>query len=171
MSETLLHGIERWGKTKCVILDVYKNSHGSVPVVWNFMANRFANVQSYYHLQDDLLWKLAYKPEIPSAFRNVMLMTYDRAVLLQDDVPQAISDIQTFLNEFPLPSCTINHWAQIAEDLNTHHQSKKFIGFGFCMTTIGDTFFEGEEYKKRHLYLNKKIQWKEDGFFNVYSNR
>lgn len=169
MSETWLHGIRRWGEGACPILESYENSHGSAPVVWNFMTQRFADAESYYHIPDEVLWKLAYRKDIPEHYRRVMLMTYDRAVILQADIEQAISDLHRFLDDFVFPSNRVNHWGQIAEDLKTYSSTKKYIGFGFCMTTIGDTFFQGEEYKKRHFYKHHKIRWKEEGFFSVYA--
>lgn len=133
------------------------------------MTQRFTDADRYYKLEESKLWKLAYREDIPVAYRNVMRMTYDRAVILQADVIQAVNDIEQVLASFAFPSNQVNHWPQIAEDLKNYAASKKYIGFGFCMTTIGDTFFRGEEYKKRHFYKYQKIRWREDGFFNVYA--
>lgn len=168
MSETWLHGIRRWGEGVCPILETYDNAYGTANVVWDFMAQRFEGAQSYYGIDEEKLWKLAYRQDIPEHFRRVMLMTYDRAIILNANVEQAVRDLNLFLNEFVFPMNVVNHWPQIAEDLEFYSKSKKYIGFGFCFMAAGDTFFEGEIYKKRHFEKNHKIKWREEGFFSVY---
>jgi hypothetical protein len=171
MSETWLHGIPRWGVKECPVLESYQNSHGGAPVVWNFMAQRYLNVPHYYHLDnDDLLWATSRNEKADLAHRKVMTMTYDRAVILREHVDQAVKHIHEFLAEFQYPMNTVNHWAQIAEDLQKHNQKGKYVGFGFCMTTIGETLFQGEEYLKNGKYRRSKIEWKRDKFFPVYTD-
>lgn len=171
MSETWLHGIPRWGVTKCPVLEGYENSHGSAPVVWNFMSSRYLGVDSYYQLDNiSLLWATAHDKEIDIAHRMVMMMTYDRGVILSEHVDQAVKHIHEFLAEFQFPSNKVNHWVQIAEDLQKHNRKGKYVGFGFCMTTIGETFFEGEEYEKNGKFCRHKIDWKGDKFFPIYKD-
>lgn len=172
MSETWLHGIPRWGAKQCPVLESYQNSHGSAPVVWNFMSKRYLGVEHYYQLDsDELLWATSRNDAIDLAHRKVMVMTYDRAVILSEHVDQAVKHIHAFLSEFQFPSNHVNHWAQIAEDLEKHNQKGKYLGFGFCMTTIGETFFEGEEYQKNGKYRRHKIDWKGEKFFPVYKDK
>ncbi|MCP0917812.1 hypothetical protein MUB04_14850 [Acinetobacter indicus] len=169
MSETLLHGIPRWGVKQCPVLESYQNSHGSAPVIWNFLTQRFLNKSSYHLLDEDKeLWGLSKRSDVPKAYQQVMKMTYDYAVILSEDIPQAIADIETILKEFPLPTNRVNHWAQIAEDLQKHNTKGKYVGFGFCMTSIGDSFFYGEEYIKNGKYLRHRIDWRGKGFWNIY---
>lgn len=169
MSETLLHGIPRWGIKECPVLESYQNSHGSAPVIWNFLTQRILNKRSYYLLDDDKeLWSLSRRSDVPEPFRQVMKMTYDRAVILSANIPRAVADIETILKEFPLPTNQVNHWAQIAEDLQKHNAKGKYLGFGFCMTTIGETFFQGEEYEKNGKWLRRRIDWKGEGFWSIY---
>lgn len=170
MSETLLHGIPRWGIKVCPVLAEYKNSHGTAPAVWDFLSNRFLNKKNYHHIEDiNDLWKISRRDDVPEALRQVMKMTYDNAIILNEDIPQAVKDIEVYLKEIPLPSQYINHWAQIAEDLAYYGATGKYVGFGFCMTTIGETPFEGEEFKKNGKWKRHKISWKEEGFWNIYA--
>lgn len=170
MSEVRLYGIERWGKTVCPLLEDYNQASGGAIAIWNFMANRFAGVDSHYFMDETALFRLAYQTHIPEHFRRVMLMTYDHAIILSEHVDQAVIDINLYLNEMYFPSNKVNHWAKIAEDLASYNQTNKYVGFGFDMYASGDRLFEGEEYKVRHLYKNKKIKWKEDGYFSVYNH-
>lgn len=171
MSELYLRGIDRWGNTYCPVLESYEGGRGGCITIWEFMAKRFAGVESLYFLDDTTLFRLAYQTKIPEHFRRVMVLTYDRAVLLNEHVDQAVKDINLVLNEFSFPSNQLNHWVQIAEDLEKHSKSKKYIGFGFNMFVDDDMFFEGEVYKKRHLEKRKKIDWRGEGYFSVYDHK
>jgi hypothetical protein len=168
MSEIYLRGIDRWGNSYCPVLESYEGAGGGAITIWNFMAQRFAGVESHFFMDETTLFRLAYQKKIPEHFRRVMLLTYDKAVLLNSNVDQAIKDINLVLNEYAFPTNKMNHWIQIAEDLKNYSHSKKYIGFGFNMYVGGDNFFEGELYKKRHLEKRKKIEWKANGYFSVY---
>lgn len=85
------------GEPICPILESYQNSHGAAPVVWNFISQRFCNADRYCLVDEKILFKTAYREDIPEPFRKVMLMMYDRAVILNQHVGQAIQDIHTFL--------------------------------------------------------------------------
>ena len=170
MSQVYLRGIDRWGNPYCPVLESYSGRYGGAITIWDFMARRFAGVDGHYFMDETTLFRLAYQKKIPEHFRRVMLLTYDKAVLLNSHVDQAVKDINLLLNEFAFPSDKLNHWVQIVEDLENYGKSKKYIGFGFNMIVDGDNFFEGEPYLKRHMEKRKKIEWKADGYFSVYDH-
>lgn len=165
-----LRGIDRWGNPYCPVLEDYKNPYGGAITIWDFMTQRFAGVECHYFMDETTLFRLAYQKKIPEHFRRVMLLTYDKAVLLNNHVDQAVKDINLVMNEYAFPTNKANHWPKIAEDLAKYSNSKKYIGFGFNMIVDGDNFFEGEIYQKRHMEKRRKINWKGEGYFSVYDH-
>lgn len=172
MSTTMIYVIKRWGVKSVPIIAEYQNSHGSAPVVWDFMAQRYLG-EEYHHRLKDMgeLWNTSYREDIPMEYRRVMKVTCDRAILLNENALEAVSHIRKFVDEFPHPSNKVNHWAQIAEDIELFHSQNKYIAYGLRMTSMDENDFHGEPFMKRGKEHYHKINWKELGYFDAYASK
>jgi hypothetical protein len=122
-------------------LEELGNSHGSAPVVWTAFGEKYLGLTGARAMFSDLLWTIHKLPNIPSHHRMMMMMTYDNAIVMKKDYPQAAKDIRAFLEDFPLKDGWVNHWPRIAEIFESDPECPSI---GFHMTSVGEDPFQGD---------------------------
>jgi hypothetical protein len=114
------------------------NSHGSAPVVWDALAQRYLGCGEfgYIHLpNDDILWQLYKHLGVPTAHRAVLVMTFDHAWVSKANYERAAGDVRAFLADFPQRPDRVNHWPRIAEIFES---KPTWPGVAIWHTSVGD---------------------------------
>lgn len=121
-----------------------RNSHGSAPVVWNVMCQKYLGAKEFtYGLYDSLdkLWPKYKDLSIPEHHRAVLMMTYDLAYVEKKNFQRAARDIRQFLKDFPPKQGYVNHWSKIAK---VYESDPDCEAIGIHQTSVSDNPFEGE---------------------------
>lgn len=129
----------------------FRNSHGSAPVVWDLMAQKYLKLPPFnYMFNTDKLWPLWKRKDIPESHRAVLGMTYDNAVIAKKDFGRAAKDLRFFLNDFYFNPEHENHWPAILNILESELDCDA-IGFHWTSVTedpfLSDFDEDLDEYK------------------------
>lgn len=161
MSTTTIKSV--WPGEKAEDLRELRNSHGSAPVVWNEIAKHYLGLKDLeYIFHDEAVWPLYKRADMPSHHRNVLLMTYDRAMVLKPNYKQAAADIRAFLADFPVNLDRVNHWPSIADLFDSDPDCP---AIGFYMTSVGEDPFVGDWNEEAEDY--DAPDWSQ--FWDVYA--
>ncbi|EPC3488057.1 hypothetical protein ACRZCU_000147 [Citrobacter freundii] len=128
-----------WPGEKSGELKELRNSFGSAPVIWDHMANRYLG--HGWMFDNDKLWPLARRLDIPSHLRAVLAMTYDNMIVLRDDYARAAECIRQYLDEYPVGENKVNHWPAIAELFESNPDCP---AIGLWCTSVCENPFAGE---------------------------
>lgn len=164
MSTTTVKGINP-GEPADDILEL-RNSHGSAPVIWDTMAQKYLGLAPFaYSFNDEKLWPLWKDLSIPEHHRAVLGMTYDGVVVSKSDYERAARDIRAFLVDFPPNPEYVNHWVAIAE---MFEGKPDYEGIGFHWTSVSEDPFEGEYDEETEEYgpVNLDGKWSLYHFFD-----
>jgi hypothetical protein len=138
-----------------------QNSWGSAPYVWEQMGMRYLGWSQLKIGEVDKLWPLYLREDIPFHHRAVLVMTFDRAYIGDDNCHRAAECIRMFLRDFPPPPTHVNHWEKIA---NYMEQKPNFRGIGFQHTTVAEYLWIGKYNECKEVY--DPIDW--DRFYDVF---
>jgi len=143
-----------WPGERYETLQEMKNSFGGMIPVWDSMATHYlgAGEYGYYALRDDMskLWKLAYNPAVAKHHRAVLMMTYDKVILMAQDYAEAAEDIRKFIVDFPPKPGYSFHWHMIANHLENKAKDVEMKNptaspaVGWWMTTVVNCPFDGK---------------------------
>lgn len=97
---------------------VLNNAWGAGPAIWDAVCKKYLGNESAWKLDTKMgpLWRDA---RLPSHQRAVLAMTYSDVMILKKDYAQAASDIRKWFKDFPRTPNTANHWASIADLLES----------------------------------------------------
>jgi len=121
------------------VLEEFKNSHGTAPVIWGSLCERYLNTGNWL-FAGDALWTIHKRADIPMHQRMVMMMTYDNMVVLKKDYKKAAQNIFAFLQDFPPKLGYVNHWERIAEIFESDPDCP---AIGFHFTSVNEDPFNG----------------------------
>lgn len=132
--------------------EILKNSFGTCPVIWEQLGKKYISPNFHFFHEETIkkLWDLWKDPIIPLPYRAVLLITFDRAYVVQDDFQKLAGDIDIFLRDFPKDPAKVNHWPRIAEIL----RSSKSVGIGLYGSSAGENPFDApwEDQEEREVY-------------------
>lgn len=138
-----------------------RNSWGSAPVIWEIITKNYTSCPNWMICND--LWDKYKDLSIPKYQRAVLLMTFDRAYIKQENYKQASSDINQFISDFNIDN---SHWPEIASIFDERSKLEKSNeGIGFHMTSCSDNPFEGEFDEETEKYT---ANWKDA--FEIYDD-
>ena len=139
MSSTIIKAL--WPGEKQEDYCELRNSWGSGPVIWEWLAQRYLDYEPWTSLSKiEPIWKLAENENIPLHCRAVLMMTFDRAYVAREHYSRAAADIRRVLTDFPSPEGA-NHWPEIAD---LFQADPDIPAIGFRLTTVSDDCFWGE---------------------------
>lgn len=148
MSYTTIKAI--WPGEKHEDLQELKNSHGSAPVIWAALCEKYYGTKNYMMPGIlDRLWPRWKNLSIPEHHRSVLMMTYDRAYVVKKDYARAAKDIRNFLTEFLLDRDYINHWPTIAK---LYESDPDIPAIGLYCTSLSEDPFEGPWNEEKEEY-------------------
>lgn len=137
MSYTTVKAV--WIGERVEDLHEFRNARGSAPVVWNEMAKRYLGLRDHQYLFCcDNIWPLYRRSDVAAHHRNVLLMTYDDAIVTKANYKQAAADIRAFLVDFPPQQHFVNHWPHIASIFDSEPDCP---AIGFHMTSVSEDPF------------------------------
>jgi hypothetical protein len=157
MSRTTIKAL--WPGEKHADLKELRNSHGSAPVVWDEISQKYLGTEPFAYSRDiDKLWPLWKDESIPLHQRAVLTMTYDNVYVAKADYAQAAKDIRAFLIDFPEKPGYSNHWNTIAEIFESNPD---IPAIGFHWTSVCCDPFEGSwnEEKEDFDPFDWSITW------------
>ncbi len=145
MSYTSIYSV-KFSKS-CEEIAELRNSHGSAPVVWDLLAQKYLGTQPFqYWSVTDRLWPLYQDKKLPAHHRAVLGLTFDRAYLDHKNFKRAAEDIRKFLSDFPPNPEYVNHWPKIADII----ENAKEKNIGFQHTSVSENLFvEGSRVIKK----------------------
>lgn len=139
MSYTTIKAI--WPGEKHEDLQELRNSHGSAPVIWDAMCQKYLGTEPFmYFSVTDKLWPLWKDMSIPEHQRAVLFMTYDQVYVSKKDYARAAADIRKFLQDFPQSSERVNHWPAIAA---LFESDPDIPAIGLHCTSVSEDPFQG----------------------------
>ena len=138
MSYTTIKAI--WPSEKHEDLEELRNSHGSAPVIWGALCERYLGGRNDWLFNAKKLWPLYKNNEVPKCMRAVLMMTFDRAYVERKDYSQAAADIEEFMKIAPPPENHVNHWPHIAE---LFRSNPDIPAIGLYCTSVSEDPFQG----------------------------
>lgn len=147
MSYTTVKAI--WPGVKHEDLEELRNSHGSAPVIWGALCERYLGGRNQWLFNSDALWPLYEREDVPACMRAVLMMTFDRAYVEKKDYAKAAADIREFLRVAPPPPQNVNHWPRIAD---LFESDPDIPAIGFHCTSVSEDPFQGEWNEEREDY-------------------
>jgi len=148
MSRTTIWNIY---KTKATIHSELSNAWLSAPPLWNFLCSTYLEGKNW--LQEtytSALWDLWKNSNVPVFLRCSLLMTFDKGVVLVDDLPDAAEycrHTHHFLGNN-------SHWNSIAEalaDIWMLHDYRLF-GVGLGCTSVSDPWWGYNKNQWKELF-------------------
>lgn len=136
-----------WPGEKSGELKELRNAFGSAPVIWDYMANRYLG--HGWMFDNDKLWPLAKRLDIPFHLRAVLAMTYDNMIVLRANYARAAECIRQYLNEYPVDENRVNHWPAIAELFESNPDCP---AIGLWCTSVCENPFAGEWNEEADKY-------------------
>lgn len=161
MSYTTVKAV--WPGEKHEDLEELRNSHGSAPVIWGALCERYIGERNAWLFNPEPLWALYKRQDIPSCLRAVLMMTFDRVYVEKKDYGRAAEDIREFLRIAPPPENFVNHWPRIAEIFES---DPDIPAIGFCCTSVSEYLFNGEWNEEKEEYAPP--EWSR--FWSVYDD-
>ena len=131
-------------KTTAHVIAEYRNSHGSGPPIWAIMGTRYLGWDSPYRWEDNNLWGLYKKQEIPLQWRFALLLTCDGALIpaKKEYLEQAAGWCELVGKELEVDAIwgtsKVNHWAAIGKDIRNYKPKARVIGLGLGCTSVCD---------------------------------
>lgn len=128
-------------------IDEYRNGHGTASVLWALLSDKYLGVGPYGYTHNkadtDRLWKLYLDPRVPNHLRICHLWTFDNA-FWPLDVRETLVDAceETFLALRSYNGATVNHWHQLAIDLQRIPKKPRCYGIGLTCTSVSDGWSE-----------------------------
>jgi hypothetical protein len=150
MSYTTIKSV--WPGERADDIEELRNSHGSAPVIWGDMGQRYLGCGRFevmWGSNADNLWPLWKRKDIPLHHRAVLALTYDNVLLMKADYARAAADIRAYMKDFPPQSGYVNHWSRIAEILES---SPDCPAIGFHWTSVCEDPFQGDYNEDREDY-------------------
>lgn len=142
-----------------------RNSHGSAPVIWDAMCQKYYGTEPHAYMYDgtmERLWPRYKDLGIPEHERAVLMMTYDRAYVSKANYERAATDIRKWLEGHPPKEGYINHWNEIAGIFESNPDCE---AVGLYCTSVSENPFYGEWNEEAEDY--DPIDW--DSTFEIYS--
>lgn len=139
-----------------------QNAHGGCIVIWDQVAVKYLNKKPFqYFTCTEEIWPLWKNKNLPEHHRAVLGITYDNALVLKEHFLRAASDIEKYLEDFPIDKNYVNHWEEI---LKVFKSNPNCEAIGFYWTSVGEDPFLGEYNEKTEDY--EKLSWEK--FWSVY---
>jgi hypothetical protein len=142
MSYSELFGVFPGEDRDAVSLLELKNGHGTAPVVWNEMSQRWLGWEEHQYFMHgiegmDPLWQLYQHLGIPAAHRAVLVFTFDRAYVEKQHYDRFARDVECFNDSrmhYTNPHW-VNHWPKVAE---LFASEPEYPAIGLYATSVGD---------------------------------
>jgi hypothetical protein len=151
MSYTTIKAI--WPGEKHQDIEELRNGHGSAPVIWGALAERYLGQGRYSWLVEDrdasAIFGLYKSPRVPASLRAVLAMTFDRAYVEKKDYKAAARDIREFLRIAPAPADHVNHWPRIADLFDS---DPDYPAIGLHCTSVSEDPFQGPWNEEKEDY-------------------
>ena len=137
-----------------------KNSHGTAPIIWNNLAQKFFGISRRDFIPNpEKVWPLFKDKKISQQIRATLGMTYNGCVIVKSDFEKAANDINLFLKEFPADGFYQNNWKKIQEIFESNPDCD---AIGFHLNTMSENPFSAEASKKENK--NKELE----NFWHLY---
>lgn len=154
MSYSTIYSISDAGR--CTELLELRNSHGSAPVIWQKMSEKYFGTTGAYGgvgggwmERIDDLFEIAKKPSTSIVDRALIWMTADLAIIEKEHFSKAAADIRQFLKDFTFDPQYVNHWPRIAEFYDSKPKVRRI---GIQHTSVSENPFEGPWNEKKERY-------------------
>ncbi len=140
MSHTTIYAISKCGVPR--YYEEFANSHGSAPMIWQALCKAWLGMseREYYGRRLDELWPLADDISKPESERVVLQSTFDRAVVMRDDMLRLADAFDAFAEKYAKPGyvCSLPEQARVLREMH----AQGFIGACWNQTSVnGDVFW------------------------------
>lgn len=116
-----------------------RNAWGSAPAVWGALGKRYLDSEgAVFHRNGADIWALAKRQDIPRSTRAVLVMTFDKAIIMRKDYAQAADDIEDAIHQLGMAK---SHWPRIADLLRSNPECP---AIGFHWTSVTEDPFQGD---------------------------
>lgn len=129
-----------------------RNSHGSAPIVWDAMCQRYEGAAPFRCMWDgslDRLWPRWKDASLPEHHRAVLMMTYDHAWVAKANYARAAADIRAWLKDFNVDAKYVNHWPRLADIFES---DPPHPGIAIYQTSVSENPWQGEYDEEKEDY-------------------
>lgn len=133
-------------------IEELRNSHGSAPIVWDAMCQRYEGSEPFRCMFDgslNRLWPRWSDQSIPEHHRAVLMMTYDHSWVAKANYARAAADIEAWLRDFHIDAKYVNHWPHVAALLKS---DPPYPGFAIYQTSVSDNPWHGPWDDEKEAY-------------------
>lgn len=138
MSHSTLYAVYR---TKATALAEYRNGHGTAPMIWGLLSERFLGVDFHMSMSGDVepLWKLAYDKSVSEHLRITHAFTFDQGMCRLANTERLIPSLRKAdADIIESKEGRWSHFNQIANSLEDHKSDHRMIGYGLGCTSVSD---------------------------------
>lgn len=120
-----------------------RNAWGGPAYIWTSLFDRYLKDPfieydswlSRFSRNDNSLWQLVDREDIPAALRAVHYSTYDRAIIRREHFQQFAADLREFVATFPTTGvCHLPAWADFVEKCDAE-------AIGFYGTSVSENLW------------------------------
>lgn len=151
MSYTRVYAMPKTGPVEPV--ETFRNSYGFGARIWTSMSLRYFNEKPDMFGEGAIqkVWDLWKNPEVPVAYRAVMLSTFDYAVIEWERLREMAAHYRAFRTSMPVEEQAADHLLEISELLEDLFigQRRDMAGVCFYPMSVAEDLWEvpddGEE--------------------------
>lgn len=148
-------------KTKTKHLAEFPNGHGTAPVIWGYLCEKYLGQEkiAWLHGHDNKkLWDLVWDNNVPKDFRIVHAFTFDHAVCPNDKIKDLAESCLSVYQKTIDPT-QVNHWENIGNFLKSFKPISRSKGVGLSCTSVCDNWIGWGRY----------VKIKGDNSWNIFS--
>jgi len=133
-------------KTTSKELTEYHNGHGTAPVIWGYLCEKYLKQERHQWVcsaDNQPLWDLAYDDNLPKSLELMHRMTFDHALCLPKDLKELSKQIREACEIINCSSEWSNHWWSISNDLaDCEIKDKRCLGVALSCTSVSDPWID-----------------------------
>lgn len=141
--------------SRSTLLRVYKskacwdvelsNGHGTAPVLWDYLQQKYLPEGQSWITSCREVWKLFDSPGVSERHKLGLLLTFDRSVLLKKHLLRSVAPLKELAAEmtgFCSAKQWVNHWPAVASFVEAMAAKKDYrmIGIAINCTSVADVW-------------------------------
>ena len=144
MSHSTMYGVPKKGEIRA--LEEYQNSHGTAPVIWGYLYDKYVpKAHSYdcWGTHNEKLWALSDDPRLSRHEKICLWLTFDHCMVKTKDIPVVVEALRQLYKDTFNPEY-VNHLSKLADDMEALQKSRKFVALCFIWTSVADDIWDSQ---------------------------
>lgn len=136
MSFSALYAVS---KTKARSIGEFRNSHGTAPLIWDYLCQQFLGKERGGWLFGDnsALWALQRDERVHMSVRMTLCWTCDGAICPTSRLAELVTACED-TGKICAVNQHVNHWQALADAIKAHKPRGTTLGLGLSCTSVCD---------------------------------